>query len=175
MIKIQKVISLVLILLSSSLISYSQDSKQDNTVSPAELELLIGNWQGSLTYVDYSSGNPFSMPVEITFEKGKNEFELRLQMAYPNEPKANKSGKLTISKDGKSVDKKTIISRRDISENEIEIITEYTGKDGNENKKAQIRLTYIFSQIHFMNKKEVRFEGESEWLKRNEFNYQRSN
>ena len=30
-----------------------------------DLEKLSGSWQGSLTYLDYSSGKPYTMPADI--------------------------------------------------------------------------------------------------------------
>ena len=77
-------------------------------VQPDQIQDCVGNWEGTLTYLDYSSGNPFSMPANIKIEKGKNDRELLLFNEYPNEPKANNKGKMTLSKDGTKLNGKTI-------------------------------------------------------------------
>lgn len=114
------------------------------------------------------------MPANVTIEEGKSEFTLTLNTKYPNEPKANNKSKISISKDGKSINKEKVVSRSREGSN-ILITTEYNGKDGNDNKKATIRHYYTFGTKNFIIRKEVRFDGEEEWILRNEFNYRRLN
>ena len=160
-------------LLTIPIVALAQESAgaNENKIFPQDLEMLIGDWEGTLTYIDYSSGNPFKMPANLKMEKGKNDYELKLYNIFPNEPKANDESKLVISKDGNLINGKPINSRKIASNNEIEFIVEYSGKDGNENKKAKIRQIYIIGNNKFINIKEIRFLDQKEWIKRNEFNY----
>lgn len=159
---------LFLLTLGSNL---SKAQKDENLVTIDDLDLIIGDWHGSLTYLDYSSGKPYSMPVEATISAGKKTNALDISIVYPNEPKANNDGKITISKDGKSINKQTVVSRIMNASGEVEIRTEDIGKD--DNRKATIRYTYIFGKKRFINRKEVRFSEEENWILRNEYNYRR--
>jgi len=53
----------------------------------------------------------------------------------------------------------------------VQIVTEFSGKDGNENKNALIRNIYTIEANTFDIRKEVLFEGSKEWKKRNEYNF----
>ena len=149
-------------------ISYGQDK-----IFFEDLASLVGDWEGSLTYMDYSSGKPYTMPANLKVEEGKNRYELVLNNIYPNEPKANSKGKLKMSKDGSKIDGKPVVSRSMDDNYVVQLIVEYEGKDGNDNKKAIIRLTYTLGDKEFINRKEVRFLDSDEWILRNEFKYQR--
>ena len=148
-----------------------QAQEKEDLVSIDDLDLIIGEWQGTLTYIDYGSGSPYTMPVEATITAGKKNNLLQIEMVYPNEPKANNSSKITISRDGKSINKQTIVSRLINASGEVEIITEDSGKD--DNRQATIRHTYILGKDRFINRKEVRFAEQDDWLMRNEFSYRR--
>jgi hypothetical protein len=65
-----------------------------------------------------------------------------------------------------------VVSRKK-SNGVIEIITERTGQDGNENKKALIRHVYSIRKKLIRNRKEVKFEGEEQWILRNEYKMNR--
>jgi hypothetical protein len=49
------------------------------------------------------------------------------------------------------------------------MITEIDGNDGNDNKKAILRHTYIFNSNTYSIIKDVKFEGTDKWIKRNEY------
>jgi hypothetical protein len=53
------------------------------------------------------------------------------------------------------------------------MITEVDGNDGNDNKKAVIRHTYLLKSNAFSIIKEVKFEGTDKWIKRNEYQLNR--
>lgn len=145
--------------------------KSQTKISSDELEMLIGDWTGSLTYVDYSSSKPFTMPANVTVEQGKNENQFILFYEYPNEPKANSKEKVTISYKGSKVNGNDLISKKSLDEGETQFTTESPGKDNN--KKALIRNIYVVGEERFIIRKEVKFEGSEDWLERNEFSFKR--
>ena len=49
------------------------------------------------------------------------------------------------------------------------MITEVGGNDGNDNKKAILRHTYILKSNTYSIIKDVKFEGTDKWIKRNEY------
>jgi len=142
-----------------------------NTVGPEDIEIIIGDWTGSLTYVDYSSNEPYTMPADVTVRQGKNKNKFTLNFKYPNEPNANSKGQISISKKGDKINTEIVVSKRKLSNEQLEIITEYNGKDNK--KKALISNKYILSTKQFVIRKEVRFENSNEWVMRNEYRFKR--
>ena len=136
-----------------------------------DLELLMGEWTGSLTYLDYTTNNPYTMPADLHVEKGSNSHELIFNHIYPNEASANGSGKLIISEDGTIIDDQQIISKTSLASGEIEIITEQVSEDND--KKAMIKRTYLISQSNYSEKKEVLYHNSKDWIVRNETKYKR--
>ena len=155
------------------LIGISFGCFSQSKITPQELKLIIGEWTGSLTYLNYQTNEPFTMPADLLVEEGKTDNMVVLNFIYPNEPAANSTGRLTITKNGELLNKEKVVSRKELDNGQIEIKTESKGRD--DNKKAFIRITYIFGQDAFLTRKEVQFEESDEWIKRNEFTYQRKN
>ena len=150
---------------------FSFESFAQNTVTTDDLLTLLGDWTGTLTYIDYSSNKPYTMPANLIVKQGKNENQLILFNIYPKEPKANNKDKIKISKNGKLLNNYAVKSKQRLSNGQIQITTEYSGKDNN--KKALIRSLYILGENQFVIRKEVKYENSDQWLKRNEFNYKR--
>ena len=157
--------------ISLSIFLFTSISFGQNTVQPEMFEHTIGEWKGSLTYIDYQTNEPYTMPVNLRIENGKNKYQFKLFLEYPKEPSANSTDKIKISKDGTKINKTEVISNRNISEEEFEIITKYSGKDNNE--IAEIRVIYIIGKAELIIRKEVKFEKTGNWILRNEYNYKR--
>jgi len=141
--------------------------QQSITVDSKVLSRFIGNWSGTLTYLDYQTSEPYSLPLELAVEQKKKN-KVSVNYTYPNEPKANSKESFSLSKDGTTFNNRPIIyylKGGDVGE-EI-IITEYIGKD--DNQTATIKETYIISDWHLRVYKEVQFDSSQEWIKRNEF------
>ena len=164
----KKTVSIVIIIfaLLFSIKNYSQ-----NIVTKDDLQILHGKWTGTLTYIDYSSNKPYTMPANLIVEQGKNENQILLFNNYPNEPKANSKDKIKISKNGELLDNKRVKSKEKLADNQIQIITEYSGKDNK--KKALIRNIYIIGEKQFVIRKEVKFNNSEEWIVRNKYSYNR--
>jgi hypothetical protein len=135
---------------------------------------VFGQWKGSLTYLDYSSGKPYSMPANVTISKDKkNDHRLILALQYPDEPKANENDTLVISNDGLQIDGAKIVSKEKTSIGLLQIITEKQGVDGNDNRKAVVKHIYTISKKVLSIRKEVRFDGEEKFIMRNEYKMNR--
>ena len=161
----------ITIILSLSIFLFTSISFGQNTVQPEILENTIGEWEGALTYLDYQTNEPFTMPVNLRIENGKNKYQFKLFLEYPKESNANSTDKIKISKDGTKINKADVISNRKISEEEFEIITQYSGKDNN--RKAAIRVIYIIGKTELIIRKEVKFENTENWILRSEYKYRR--
>ena len=149
-----------------SFIIYSQSK-----ITTEDLKTIVGNWEGTITYLDYQTNKPFNMPANLIVEKGKTENSLVLNNLYPNEPKANNSDKIKVTKNGTFLNKNLVTKREELDNGQIQIQTEHKGKD--DNKTAQIRYTYLISKNLFLIRKEVQFNQGGDWIKRSEFRYKR--
>lgn len=158
-------ISIVFALLFS-IFGHAQDK-----ITSGELAILLGEWTGTLTYMDYSSQKPFTMPATLKVKKGKNQNQFLLLTSYPNEPNANSKDRIWISKNGLQLNNRNVTSKQRLSNGQIQIITEYSGKD--DKKKALIKNSYILGENQFVIRKEVKFESSKAWILRNEYKYKR--
>lgn len=138
-----------------------------------DFQKISGSWKGSLTYLDYSSGKPYTMPSDLDIQRIDETNKFSFSNIYPNETNANSTDTIVLSEDGKYIDKELIKSRRKLSNGDIEIITEELGKDGNDNKPATIRHTYILGDKILKKRKDVKFAGEDKWINRHEYSYSR--
>ena len=160
-------------LLIVSFLFFSLSGMAQSSVTTEEFQILLGKWEGTLTYMDYTSNTPYSMPANVTVTEGKNKNQLILHNEYPNEPKANGKGKINLSKNGQAINGSDLISRENLENGDLELVTESMGKDNNE--KALIRIVYVIGKDRFIMRKEVKFENSESWLQRNEFSYRRMN
>jgi hypothetical protein len=151
---------------------FAQDQKA--VVSVNDFTPALGSLKGTLTYLDYSSGKPFTMPANVTISvyTGKPN-GIILALDYPKEPQANGNDTLVISKEGVLLNGGKIVSKKQLADGSLEIIADKEGRDGNDNKKALLRHIYNISKTKFSNRKEVKFEGTDAWILGNEYTFSR--
>lgn len=158
-----------LLLLFFAVFNLSNYAQLDKLNVESDLIHLEGKWIGKLTYLDYTSGNPYTMPADVEITKIDN-YNFIYKNVYPNEPSANSIDTLKISNDGKLFNEKTIknIIR---SKNNLVIVTEIFGVDGNDKKSAILRNTYSISPKKFTIIKDVKFDGDTNFIKRHEYSF----
>ena len=139
-----------------------------------DLQRLKGSWKGTLTYLDYTSGKPYTMPADVYITRVVGTQLFLCSHHYPDEPKANAVDTLRLSPDGKMIDQEIIRSRRKLPGGGVEIITEETGVDGNDQLPATFRYTYRIGKDFFSQRKDVQFAGQTEWIQRHEYVYRRN-
>lgn len=139
-----------------------------------DFKLLRGDWSGQLTYLDYTSNEPFTMPVNVNVSMNKKTRHLYFKYHYPNEPQADETDTLVLNSQGTQLNGENVLSIVKPKKETVIIITEKEGVDGNNNRSATLRHTYLFNERIFVLKKEVRFTGEENWLIRHEYSYQRN-
>lgn len=138
-------------------------------VSIHDIQVLDGDWEGQLKYLDYSSEKTYEIPVKSRIEAGKSR-TVKMAISYPDEPHANSREKLKLSKDGLSINGHDIIFHQ-LDGSTRTIGTVYEGKDNKET--ALIKETYVFNQNQLTITKEVQFLGSSEWIFRNAYELKR--
>ena len=145
-------------------------SAKTQVIKMDDLKFLVNDWKGTLTYVDYKSGKPYTMPANMSFKK-LSDNELLAQHIYPNEPKANSVDTFVIGKLGKFFNENKIIKVVHLLNNGIEITTQVKSKDGNDNKPALLKHIYTITEHTFTNRKEVKFLDSKTWMLRNEYKF----
>lgn len=143
------------------------------TLTPAQFSLASGNWKGTLTYLDYQSGKPYEMPANVQIERIGRSSAFKFSHSYPNEASANSIDTVSISNNGKVFDSEEVRSVETLKSGELQILTEILAKDGNDDKPALMRHTYLIGGKTFLIKKEVQFVGTKEWILRHTYSYQR--
>ncbi|NND95349.1 MAG: hypothetical protein HKN45_10820 [Flavobacteriales bacterium] len=166
-------ISLSIIALCLPLSNFAQDTEvQTPYLRTQDFEIALGEWNGTLTYVDYSSGQPYTMPADLKVGKGNSSRTFSLNYSYPNEPQANSKGKLKISKNGLLLNGNKLISKVINDDGILEVVTSHMGKDNK--KRATIRNIYELGTSLLIIRKEVKFIDSDEWFKRNEYSFTRA-
>lgn len=158
---------LVLIACSPS-VEFSEDGPK---ATHKDFEAIAGDWQGTLTYADYSSGKRTVIASNASVSP-VNSNRINYTVSYPNEPWEDTKSSLTISKQGRLLEGH-VISERNVNDKGVLIfVTLYQGED--DNRTATIRQTYGLSATHFFIRKEVQFDGEEAFLFRNIYEFTRA-
>lgn len=132
-----------------------------------DLSASVGYWKGKLTYLDYSTGKPYSMSANIKVSLTEDKTGYIMGYEYPDEPHAN--SKDTTYVDGKLFGKDKIVEFNKTSEGGFTLVTEIEGEDGNDHKRALLRHTYLLKNNSYSIIKEVKFDSIDKWIKRNEY------
>jgi hypothetical protein len=142
-------------------------SAKAQTFQVKDLSNSVGSWEGKLTYLDYSSGKPFTMLANMKISLTENKSGYIMGYEYPKEPQANSKDTTYVVDQFLGKDK--IVDFKKESNGDFRLVTEIMGEDGNDNKKAILRHTYLLKSATYSIIKEVKFEGSDSWIKRNEY------
>lgn len=147
--------------------------QQSPRVSPEDLRKLSGaRWTGTLTYLDYRSKKPVSIPSNLTVtQAGGDENAWVFEYEYPDEPKANGKQTLKLEEGGTVFDGETVVERTGLDSGGFRLVTVKRGRDND--KDALFRFTYTLDGAAFSVKKEVRPEGAAEYFERNRYSWKR--
>ena len=137
------------------------------SIQVKDLAGSVGSWQGNLTYLDYSSGKPFTMLANIKISLTADSRGYIMAYEYPKEPHANSKDTTAIV--GPFFGKDKIVEFKRDSAEGFTFVTEVEGEDGNENRKAILRHQYLLQKNTFTITKSVKFQGTDNWIKRNEY------
>jgi hypothetical protein len=144
---------------------------QTATLSPADLQPLTGYWRGTITYLDYTTNKPFTMPADVEIGQIGNRSQFSFANNFPEEKNANWIDTFTISGGGTMLNDEAVISKTLLADGSLQLITQNEGVDGNDNKPALFRHTYIIGSNIFSKRKDVQFKGSTEWIQRHEYRY----
>ena len=162
---IVKFVLLTLYLLVMPFAVPAEDSASKTSVTAADFAPLSGpEWTGSLTYLDYSSNEPSQIPVSIRFDEAKSR-SIRYHIKYPGEAQYNDSVKIKLSKNGRELNGDSITDRQELPDGTVVITTRAQEED--DGRPADVRTTYSLGASALSIRKEVRYEGSTDYLERN--------
>lgn len=127
--------------------------------------ILQKDWEGELTYLDYTSNKKVSIPCNLEVSQ-TNSNSYTFKYMYPDEPHANHTFSMKLRKKGAYLDKQKVISYEE-KDGTKTLVTSRMGKD--DNKVAELHYTYRFNKKAFSIRKEVKPEGSNEFFFRNEY------
>lgn len=157
------------------LLMFNLSYSQKTTLLSEDFKIIIGCWQGTLIYLDYTTNKPFSMSANLDIKQIDETNNFSFANIYPEEPHANFIDTILISNHVNIINNESVKSKKKLSNGTLEIITELLGVDGNDNKQAKFKYTYILGKSVYYHKKEVQFVGTSQWITRHEYKYKPCN
>lgn len=134
--------------------------------------LAGAQWSGTLTYLDYGKNKKVSIPSRLIVScSTEDRRSWVFDYQYPDEPKANSKEIVAIGKDGRTIGEERVVERTTLADKTLRIVTEKAGTDND--RRALFRFTYLVGAKSFSIRKEVRYEGASEFFERNEYSWKR--
>jgi len=155
-------------------IAYIEEQKQTSlsssspppTVSAADFTSLIGEWSGTLNYLNFGSSDRSTIPIEATvISVGREGMDYAIR--FPGEEQHNGNRLLSLGEDGQSIDGAALISRKLSEEGVLELVTQHIGQDNN--KDVMVRMTYAISQNEFSIAKSVQPSPDEPYFNRNRY------
>lgn len=142
-------------------------------VERKDLHRLTGApWTGTLTYLDYRSNRPVSIPSAlIVTPVAGNRLAWVFEYRYPDEPQENSRDTVALSKDRKTLDGERVVERTRLGRDSVRIVTEKPGPDNDQ--PALFRFTYLIGARSFSVQKAVRPEGKPAFFERNRYAWTR--
>jgi hypothetical protein len=115
---------------------------------------------------------PYTTTAELVVSQIGNSDILQLLNIYSKDPNDYKADTITVSKNGRKLNHEKIKSKQYTKTGALEIITEVPGFD-DDNKAVIVRNIYTIGKQLYTYKKQVKPEGQTEWLEMQEFVYVR--
>jgi uncharacterized membrane protein YphA (DoxX/SURF4 family) len=142
-------------------------AQQSPVVKNRDLEKMKGNWKGTLTYLDYSSNKPVTIPAGILITQGSAE-RFVFEYYYESEPGHGSKDTLDITNGGNTISKMKVVERKVIGDS-LRIVLEERGPDGNDSKTAIFHHVYTAKKNELTITKLVKFDGQKEFFQRNRY------
>ncbi|MBC8084238.1 MAG: DoxX family membrane protein [Hymenobacter sp.] len=145
-------------------------------VAMQELKAIAQQWDGSLTYLDYTTKKPVTLVTILNgMQSGPQELVLDFIYQEPEGGQVKGYDKVRLSADGTRIiwDGTPLqISRKTHPPDQtLELVLEGRGLD--DNKKCFIKRTIVLGTCQFSVLKEVKYDGALAFITRNKYQFQR--
>ena len=157
---------------SSFLITLCIMAAAQQKINITDFKPLEGKWKGSLTYLDYKSNQPTTIPVNTMVET-VNDSSFNQYMYYSDEPDKNSGDLYKINKEGTMLNEMKLVSKTKQADGSVKIVLEYKGPDGNDYKPGTMQRIMEISPGRFVITKMVKFDGEDTFFQRHQYSFRR--
>ncbi len=142
----------------------------ETVTSAADFASLAGDgWSGELDYLNYGREDRSTIPVRMNISAPEG-LSVPYAFLYPGEEDKNADDAITIGADGLAINGLRIVSRTRGEDGSLVLVTAGEGSD--DNRPADIRMTYRIADRSFSVAKDVRFQGGG-FFNRNRYNLTR--
>lgn len=98
------------------------------SLSPAQLQPLLGTWRGELVYMDYSTGAETHIPADLVVEP-LGERTWLVGFGYADEPHTNQRDTMRLSTDGTLLDAMQVITVHQPATDSLILVLQENGTD----------------------------------------------
>ncbi len=150
----------------------TMDMAKDNGpyVSSDDFRPLEGRWDGTLQYIDYKTDALVSIATQGILTVKEND-RIQYDVSYPQEAWENKVRLWRISDGGTVFDGQNVESYEKTPRGVI-FTTQMVGTD--DNRPANIRMTYALETDRLQITKYVRYQGDQDFQVRHIYDYRRA-
>lgn len=162
---------IILIIILSAM--FPGNTADDPAVKPEELmSFTAKHWKGTLSYLDYGKNTEVSIPAELNVIQSESDLNVfYFSYEFPDEPQANGIDTIIVSKNGRKINNETVTENKYTNDSIYTFTTIKSGDDNN--KKAEMKHTYILNGNILTIRKEVKYKDQKEFFVRNEFKFKR--
>lgn len=165
-------VGLTLLLLASSQCATSVGPKAPRSadspiVRPGDLDGLRGEWLGTLTYTDYTTGRQTTISARAESRGSK------LQFSYPDEPGHEHDDDFSIGAGGRTLGGLSVVGRSVATDGTLTIELEERGTDGNDHKPTSFRHVIRIGPATLSLTKLAKPDGAGEYFERSSYNLRR--
>ena len=138
----------------------------------SDFKSLAGKWKGQLTYLDYNSNKPVSIPANTLFEMvSDSSFDQFIY--YTDEPHKNADSRYTIRENGRALNEMKLVERKE-EKGKLLLVFEYRGPDGNDNRMATMQRIMELTGNELKITKMVKYDGEGKFIQRHQYYFIRA-
>ena len=141
------------------------------TLSAAELDNLIGCWQGTLTYSGTIIRKPYSTKADLIVKRIGQTKSFELVHVYSADANDHTNDTLNLSANGRKFEGATILSKRITRKGALVIVTQHEGFDQDNSQQVLIRKIYNICKSKYTYMKKIKIKDQNEWIDREEFSY----
>ncbi|WP_022823548.1 DoxX family protein [Hymenobacter norwichensis] len=165
-------VTALLVVLASSVVAQAQMAPPKVTMP--ELQAIVQQWNGTLTYVDYKTQKRVTLPTTLNGMQSKPR-ELVLDYIYQEPEGSQVKGydKVQLATDGLSLIwdgvPLRLVRKTRLPEQGLALVLEGRGVD--DNKSCLIRKTVLMKKKQLTILKEVKYDGSKDFIIRNEYTF----
>ncbi|OUJ72933.1 hypothetical protein [Hymenobacter crusticola] len=155
----------------------AQGTAEPSTVTRADLKpLLRADWQGALTYRDYQNQQLVTLATQLSAtETTPQVVTLNYVYREPNGKQVRGADQLRLQANGTQIEWDGLLMRvqqkRLLPRRVVQLVLVGEGTDNNQ--RATVRRTVLLAARQYSVRKEVRFQGDTTFLLRHEYQFQR--